>query len=139
MSPDQALGLAFDERSEVYNLGCVMFEMLTGRVPFDGETAMEIIGKHASEKPPRLTDVNEDYQASPEIESLVAKCLEKEPDKRFQSMSDLIAALKTIDFKNHELEVAKSDSTGFKRVGVGVGILLALTAVGGYWYHKRYH
>ncbi|MBX3135507.1 protein kinase [Candidatus Obscuribacterales bacterium] len=129
MSPDQARGLAFDERSEVYNLGCVMFEMLTGRLPFDGETAMEIIGKHASEKPPRLTDVNEDYQASPEIESLVAKCLEKEPDQRFQSMSDLIAALKTIDPQIRESEPAKSNQGRFKKVGAWVAIISSLMAV----------
>lgn len=130
MAPDQARGLAFDECSEVYNLGCVMFEMLTGRVPFDGGTAMEILGKHANEKLPRLSDLDPDCQASPAIESVVAKCLEKEPDRRFQSMADLAAALKSIDHQNRESEPARSHGNRFKRVGVGVATVSALLVVG---------
>jgi serine/threonine protein kinase len=96
MSPDQARGLAFDARSEVYNFGCVMFEALTGRAPFEGETALETIRMHAQDEPPGLSDVRPDCEYAPGLQALILKCLAKEPIDRYQSMTELLAALELL-------------------------------------------
>lgn len=89
MSPDQALGKPYDARCEVYSLGCALFEALTGSPPFSADTALEIINKHAHEKPPKLADENPDVDFSEQLERVVAKCLEKKPGDRHQSMEEL--------------------------------------------------
>ena len=98
MPPDQLEGRIYDERSEVYSLGCLMFESLTGRVPFQGETALEVIHKHANQKLPSLADARAevglaDSEFPPEIEIIVARCLAKNPDGRFASMKEVTNAL----------------------------------------------
>lgn len=95
MSADQALGRSFDERSEVYCLGCVLFEALTGRPPFVGETALATIQMHAAQLAPRLSEVSTN-KFPPSLEDLVARCLEKDPAKRFESMSEVRNALEQI-------------------------------------------
>jgi len=93
MPPDQASGLPFDARSEVYALGCVIFEALTGQVPFSGDTALATIGMHANKPAPRLIDMAEHIQFSDKFENIVARCLAKNPANRFQSMQALREAL----------------------------------------------
>jgi serine/threonine protein kinase len=94
MSPDQAAGRPFDARSEVYSLGCVMFEALTGSVPFSGDTALATINMHASTPAPRLADfAPEGKEFSERFEELIARSLEKNPLNRFQSMDKLREAL----------------------------------------------
>src|SRR5262249_32346029 len=90
-----------DQRSEIYALGCVLFEALTGEVPFVGETALETISMHASRPAPKLSDVNSEGSSEgssaldypEELEAIVSKCLEKEQDNRFQSVDELSEAL----------------------------------------------
>ncbi len=96
MSPDQALGLTYDARSEVYSLGCVMFEALTGRPPFVGNTALETISMHARTPAPKLSECGSDFTFPDEIEDLVAKALAKDRDARFSSMQELKEALDKI-------------------------------------------
>ncbi|MDZ4833148.1 MAG: protein kinase [Candidatus Melainabacteria bacterium] len=96
MSPDQALGKQYDASSEVYSIGCALFEALTGSTPFSGETALEVINKHAHEAPPQLNDVNGDVDFSEPLENVVAKCLAKKPSDRYQSMEQLSRALNQI-------------------------------------------
>jgi len=92
MSPDNANGLPFDARSEIYSLGCMLFETLTGHVPFLGRSAMETINMHATAPPPTLAD-KAGKSFTPELETIVSICLAKEKDDRFQSMHDLLQAL----------------------------------------------
>ncbi|MCC7529141.1 MAG: protein kinase [Candidatus Melainabacteria bacterium] len=89
MSPEQCLGVAVDHRSDIYALGCVIFETLTGLPPFLGSTSLSTMMKHQSEKPPTLKEATLGKEFPPEIESLVARLLEKEPDKRYQSLNAL--------------------------------------------------
>lgn len=89
MPPDQAFGKVYDSRSEIYSLGCVLFEALTGRLPFVADTAMELVSMHANEEPPWLADANPDVEYPEGLESLITSCLAKDPDERFQSMSEL--------------------------------------------------
>jgi serine/threonine protein kinase len=89
MSPDQALGLTFDERSEVYSMGCVMFEVLTGRPPFIGNSALETISLHAHEQPPSLSEAHGHIIFSEALEEMVATCLNKSPYERYANAAEL--------------------------------------------------
>jgi serine/threonine protein kinase/beta-lactam-binding protein with PASTA domain len=91
-SPEQARGGYSDERSDIYSLGITIFEMLTGRVPFNGETTVAIAIKHIQEPMPSPRQFVPDIPRS--VEQIVLKCCEKSPDRRYQNMEELIADLK---------------------------------------------
>ncbi len=91
MSPEQALGRPTDARSDVYSIGVMAFEMLTGKVPFDGESPLIIAMKHVSESIPE--DLSRFPDVSPELNAIVLRALAKHPDDRFASAADLEAEL----------------------------------------------
>jgi len=95
MSPEQAELLDVDRRADLYSLGVVLYEMVSGRVPFDGETPLSIAMKHKTEKPRNVRDWN--AQVPPALESVIAKCLSKSPADRYQSAEEMMAALGTIE------------------------------------------
>ena len=91
-SPEQARGGYSDEKSDIYSLGISMFEMLTGRVPFNGETTVAIAIKHIQEEMPSPKEFIPEIPAS--VDSIVLKCCQKSPDKRYQNIQEVIADLK---------------------------------------------
>ncbi len=91
-SPEQARGGYSDEKSDIYSLGVTMFEMLTGRVPFNGETTVVIAIKHIQDPMPSPRDYVPEIPVS--VEQIVFKCTQKSPDRRYQKMSDVIEDLK---------------------------------------------
>ncbi len=91
-SPEQARGGYSDEKSDIYSLGITMFEMLTGRVPFNGETTVAIAIKHIQEPMPSPREYVAEIPQC--VESIIFKCCEKSPDRRYQSMPELIKDLK---------------------------------------------
>jgi len=94
MSPEQCRGAGeVDHRTDVYAMGCMLFEMLTGSPPFEGAHPFEVIGKHQFVAPPTVRSLRHDV--SPELEALVMRCLAKQPDQRYQTMTELITALKS--------------------------------------------
>ncbi|MCR5417820.1 MAG: Stk1 family PASTA domain-containing Ser/Thr kinase [Lachnospiraceae bacterium] len=91
-SPEQARGGFSDERSDIYSLGCTMYEMLTGRVPFDGETTVAIAIRHIQEEMPSPREFVSEIPVC--VEQIIFKCTQKSPDRRYQSVSELIVDLK---------------------------------------------
>ena len=94
MSPEQALGDPnLDQRSDLYSLGAVLFQMLTGVPPFEGESSQQVVGKHIADPPPAAHDVNP--KVPRELSDVILRLLEKQPADRFQSAAEVIAALES--------------------------------------------
>ena len=94
MSPEQAEGLPGDNRSDIYSLGIVLFEALTGSVPFQGETPASVLMKQVASAPPPALSLNPDLP--PAIEAVLNKALAKDPNDRYQQGSDLALALQDV-------------------------------------------
>jgi len=94
MSPEQARGLSVGPQSDIFSLGCVLYEMLVRRAPFARPTSAETIAAILNEDPPHLSDSSR--PVPPDLERVVAHCLEKKPQERFQSARDLAFHLRAV-------------------------------------------
>jgi serine/threonine protein kinase len=93
MAPEQARNHS-DPRSDVYSLGVVFYQMLTGKPPFAGREAIDVILKHVNEPPPRLSAAAPGVDIPPEVEAIVTRCLAKKPEDRYQSMDEMLEAMR---------------------------------------------
>jgi serine/threonine protein kinase len=100
MAPEQIRGDRVDARTDIYALGIIMYEMIAGKVPFDRPNSVNILMAHVNEEAPPLRQMNPNTQVSLAFEELIARCMAKSPDGRFNSMDEVLAALKRLGGNN---------------------------------------
>jgi len=112
ISPEQARGDVVDARSDIYSFGISFFEMLTGKLPFDGDSPVTVALKHIQDQVPKVSDLVQDVPSS--LVKIVEKCTQKRADRRYQKASSLLADLRTsLVSPNEDFVVLDSeDDTG---------------------------
>ena len=132
-SPEQGDGKPLDNRTDIYSLGIVLYQLLTGKVPYDGENPSSVIYKHIYEKPVSPRKIN--AKLSPAIEAVVLKAIAKKPEDRYQSMTEFGDALEMVNriLSGNNVGSEKTISTFFastvkdkKRMSIIVPLLLLI-------------
>jgi serine/threonine protein kinase len=119
MSPEQCSGQPVDARSDIYSLGCLFYEMLVGEPPLVGENALQTFRKHMDEPPSRPNSVRPIKGLSPALENVLMKCLQKDPQKRYQSVRSFI----------NDLNKAESSPSSFSFPPFRITPNLAIAAI----------
>ncbi len=123
MSPEQCSGAHVDNRSDIYSLGCLMFETLTGKPPFVSESSLKIIMHHRSTQPPTLASFMTQVEVPQALDAIFKKVFAKQPDQRYQTVdelkSDLMALEETIPDqlrKKKKVQPKKKSRRGLQRL-----------------------
>ena len=146
MSPEQCSGVRVDHRADIYSLGCVLFEALTGTPPFMGDNALSTMMRHQSEPPPTLKQATLGAEFPKVLEEIVAKMLAKSPDSRYTSLAIVAHDLGTLRHSEgispFVLSVPQREATismgrtSFYALTVGIAVLsAAIAGVSGYLLH----
>lgn len=149
MSPEQCEGRDLDGRADLYSMGIVMFETLTGKLPLAGKNVIETITKHLNERPPSFNQVRPDLYFPDRLEAAVMRALEKNPDDRHQSMLELknellaasprrrassmsmtsLTAVQAATSQDNQVVAVADEKRSNKKVGIIIGVLLAFVVV----------
>jgi eukaryotic-like serine/threonine-protein kinase len=137
MSPEQVRGVAVDARSDIFSFGAILYEMLTGKRAFHGDTAADTMSAILKEEPPDLSETNRNV--SPALERIVQHCLEKNPEQRFHSARDIAFDLEHLTGISSGTSRAAAAAVRTSRpnvrtlVGVACGFVLAMAAFAVGW------
>jgi tRNA A-37 threonylcarbamoyl transferase component Bud32 len=144
MSPEQAAGTSVDHRGDIYSVGVILYELVSGRVPFDADNFMGVLTQHMYKAPPALRDATPTPELLPPgLESIVMKCLAKRPEQRYQSMAEfvsdvdkVIAGLKPAAARERSEDLTEPGayydevaSSRAARRGKGLGLVLGAAAI----------
>jgi serine/threonine protein kinase len=143
MSPEQVKGQMVDKRSDIFALGVILYELLTGKKPFGGDNMSTIVYRIVNEDPQRITDIKKDLPGG--YESVVRKALAKNPEERYQSCREMIADLEnpsrmaeaTRAYELGQDSVGKPKKRKTALAGAGAGILVAVIAAGAYLFFLK--
>ncbi len=113
MSPEQVRGIAVDHRTDIFSVGAVLYEMLTGQRAFKGDSHVETMTAILKEDPPEFTEMAVGVPAS--LDRIVRRCLEKQPEERFHSAHDLGIALETVSGASTSNTAAHAVQAGFRK------------------------
>jgi serine/threonine protein kinase len=122
MSPEQVDLRDVDKRADIYSLGVVLYEMVSGRVPFDGETPLSIAMKHKTEKARNIRELN--VQVSAGLAGIISKCMEKAPENRYQNVEELMDDISRVEKELSTVErvVPKKEPLSTKEITVSFQI-----------------
>jgi WD40 repeat protein len=143
MSPEQVRGMALDPRSDIFSFGAILYEMLSGKRAFHGDTPADTMSSILKEDPPDLNETNRNV--SPALERIVQHCLEKNPESRFHSASDIAFDLEHLSGLSGSaarvatagVDAGNARSRSKLLIGIVAGLVVAGAAYGLGWWHGK--
>jgi serine/threonine-protein kinase len=135
MAPEQIEGQRGDRRTDLYALGIILYEMLSGSTPFAGDNNLAVMAQHLRSAPPRLDRIRPGV--SPQLAAIVARCLLRQPDERYADVGALLAALdrpetadlSLLDRKDEKAVASFFRSPAFKGIAISLGFFAAFIAI----------